>query len=356
MTFDLELAGPSDDESIRGLLARNPVPGRVVVSHEREPSYFDGCRATGEFTQVIVARDREAERIAAVACRSVRRLFVNGIPEDVGLLSQLRVDSAYRGRWLVSNGFAFLRTLHADRRARRYLATIMAEGRDARALLVERRRPHFPRFTPVAELATIAIAIGRERSMRRSRFEIVDERSRPSAAAAYLAEHGPSRQFFPVPSAEALAVGDALFVARRAGAVAGVLRLWDQRAFKQAVVRGYGPMLGRVRPVYNAAMRIAGRPRLPAIGEPIRLAYACSVLAEDFDALAALLRSAVNRAARAGCDYLTLGVTLDDPFVRLARSYPHIEVRSTLYDVRWDDDDPVEPLDARLPYVEVATL
>ena len=37
MTFRFDIAGPDDDAEIRALLARNPVPGRVVVSYEREP-------------------------------------------------------------------------------------------------------------------------------------------------------------------------------------------------------------------------------------------------------------------------------------------------------------------------------
>lgn len=359
MSFAFDIAGPADDAAIRALLARNPVPGRVVVSYEREPSYFDGVRATDPDAQVIVARERASGDVVAVACRSVRRLFVNGEAEDVGYLSQLRVDARFRGRWLVSGGFKFLRELHGDRRVERYLATITREGREARVLLVERPRRHFPRFDALADLATIAVAVGRRRRVPRSRYAI--ERAAGDAlheAAAFVDAYGRGRQFYPVTTAEALAVGDACFVARGdRGRVAGALRVWDQRAYKQAVVRGYAPLLGRVRPVYNAAMRVAGRPDLPAVGEPIRCAFAATVGAESEAAFAALLRRAYNHAAESGYDYLMVGLATADPYLRVAKSYPHVEYRSTLYDVHWNDTGGYrERIDARLPYVEIATL
>src|SRR5688500_3317062 len=123
MSFHFHIAGPEDDAEIRALLARNPVPGRVVVSYEREPSYFLGCGTMGPFSQVVAARDEATGRLAAIACRTVRRRYVGGEPRDVGYLSQLRVDGRYRGRWLVPAGFRFLADLDVDGRADGYITT-----------------------------------------------------------------------------------------------------------------------------------------------------------------------------------------------------------------------------------------
>jgi hypothetical protein len=223
-------------------------------------------------------------------------------------------------------------------------------------LLVDRPRRHFPRFEPLADLSTIAIALGRRRRTPRSRYVVAEAAPEELAqAAAFVEAVGPSRQFFPVTTERDLSAGDVLLIARRGVEIAGVLRLWDQSAFKQAVVRGYAPSLGRLLPLYNVAMRIVGRPGVPHVGEPIRMAYACTVCAENGDAFAALLRSATNRSARAGFDYLAVGLVAGDPHLRLARAYPHVEYRSTLYDVHWSDAER-EAIDGRLPYVEIATL
>jgi len=60
--FAIELATQGDDEELRALLRRSPVPGPISVSFEREPSFFDSCRVRGDFfkleSDVIVARTK----------------------------------------------------------------------------------------------------------------------------------------------------------------------------------------------------------------------------------------------------------------------------------------------------------
>src|SRR5438105_3231848 len=91
--FTIELAAQADDAALRHLLATNAVPGNVTVTFEREPNYFHGCDTLGDAWQVLVARaaqhgQREA---VGVACRAVRKVFVNGSETRVGYLGQLRV-------------------------------------------------------------------------------------------------------------------------------------------------------------------------------------------------------------------------------------------------------------------------
>ena len=109
MGIQIGLATPADDVHIRGLLRREPVPGRIAISYEREPEFSRGCDATGENATVLVARDLDTGATAAVACRSEREVFVNAAPTRLGYLGQLRIDRRYRGRWLVSRGFSMLK-------------------------------------------------------------------------------------------------------------------------------------------------------------------------------------------------------------------------------------------------------
>ena len=71
-------------------------------------------------------------------------------------------------------------------------------------------------------------------------------------------------------------------VATRAGRVVGCVARWDQRRFKQVVVRGYSRRIARWRPFVNAAGRWLGVPPLPAVGDRLELAY-LSHLAVDGD-------------------------------------------------------------------------
>ncbi|HEX6097386.1 MAG TPA: GNAT family N-acetyltransferase, partial [Thermoanaerobaculia bacterium] len=152
----LALATNADDAGIRRLLASTPMPGRIRVRFEREPSYFAGCAPD---TQVLVARD--GARVVGVACRTIQRLYVNGVAEDVGYLGQLRVDPAYRGQLLTARGYRVMRELHADGRARGYYTTIVDGNAQAEGVLVRRSRGVMPRYRFLEKLYTLAVHVGR---------------------------------------------------------------------------------------------------------------------------------------------------------------------------------------------------
>src|SRR6185369_16927107 len=131
MGIQIGLATAADDAQIRGLLRREPVPGRIAISYEREPEFSRGCDATGEHATVLVARDLDTGVTAGVACRSERDVYVNATATRLGYLGQLRVDRRYRGRWLVSRGFSMLKQLHDRHPLPGYLAAVTAGNREA---------------------------------------------------------------------------------------------------------------------------------------------------------------------------------------------------------------------------------
>jgi hypothetical protein len=379
----LDLATRDDDAAIRRLLANNPVPGRITLSFEREPSFFLGCGTLGHFCQVGVARRRSSGEVVGVGCRAVRRVFVNGRAEDVGYVGQLRVDRAARGAWLGSQALRFLRQLHGDGRAGAYLATITEENAEARGLLVDRPRRHFPIFREVDRLHTLALVVRTPKPWATAdpSQHVV---GRGAAAdlpeiVAFLRREGAAKQFFPVydaadvggsPATLGFGVED-FAVARtgHGGDVVGIVGLWNQSAYKQTVVRGYAGALRWLRPLYNAGARLRGGGApggvLPAPGRPLRSAYASFVCVAGNDPaiFRGLLRHVYALAAARGYAYLLVGLTSRDPLLPVAREYPHIAYYSRLYTVGWDDQDNGgnggsfhDRLDARVPHVEIATL
>jgi len=99
----VDLATPADDAAIRKLLRREPMPGRIQLTYEREPNFWTGCEVTGEDCRVLIARHEEDGDIVGLACRSTRNVFVNGLERRIGYLGQLRViagivgDGSFRG-------------------------------------------------------------------------------------------------------------------------------------------------------------------------------------------------------------------------------------------------------------------
>jgi hypothetical protein len=366
--FVFEPARCADDEALRSLVAAEPVPGSIAIAYTREPDYFAGCASMGPVSRVFVCRHRPTGAVAAVACRVVRRLFVNGEPREIGYLGQLRVASAFQGRALLRQGFRSLRPLIDDGRVPAHVTTIIEQNRQALGLLVDRQRPGLPRYREVGRLETLAFAA---RALRGAPPEACTLETGATADLGgivdFLNREGPRRQFALVhnvadfapesPATLGLALED-LFVARRHGTIVGVLGLWDQSAYKQSVVRGYAGVLGRWRRALNLVAPVLGWPRLPEPGTCLRHAYACFAAIENDDAcvFSWLLRLALARARERGQDYVLLGLDARDPLAPVARRLRPMVYPSRVYTVSWDDGSFHASLDRRPMRLEVATL
>ena len=366
MHLDVTLATPADDEAIRALLRRELMPGRIRLTYEREPEFRLGCEVTGENCQVLVARPENRAEIVGLACRSVRRVFINGKEQRVGYLGQLRVDSRFRGRWLVSRGFSRLKQLHDRDPLPGYLASIVGGNEEATGVLVRKRRPNFPAFHPIADYRTVAISVNHAKpalpDMKISSARIEDL----AEILGFLNATGARRQFAPVWTEEALRglssfgleIAD-LRLARCDGELVGVAALWDQSQYKQTVIHGYTGWLKAVAPIYNLGAPWLGRPPLPRPGEKLKSVYAAliSVANDDIAIFRSLLRELYNLASARGFRHLLVGMDSRDPLLAATRDYSHIIYPSQLYLAEWTEGGGLyEQLDGRPAYVEIATL
>ena len=367
MRLAVNLAAPADDAAIRELLRREPMPGRIRLTYEREPEFRLGCEVTGEDCRVLVVRHEDSGEIVGLACRSVRRVFVNGREQRLGYLGQLRVDSRFRGRGLLSRGFSQLRQLHDRDPLPGYLASIVDGNREATGVLVRKPRPVFPVFRPVADYRTLAIRVDRAKPELRAEAGISTPHAGELAeVASFLRLHGSRRQFFPAwteaslsrLSSFGLGVAD-LRIARRGDGIVGVAGLWDQSAYKQTIVHGYTGWLKAAVPLYNFAARRLGHATLPRPGEKLRSAYASllCVANDEVSVFRALLRELYNLACGRRLGQLLVGLDARDPLLPAARQYSHVAYPSRLYLADWPDESRIyEQLDDRPAYVDIATL
>jgi len=365
MGVQIGIATPADDAGIRALLRREPMPGRIAITYEREPEFSIGCEASGDNTIVLVARDCESGAVAGVACRSEREVYVNGIPRRLGYLGQLRVDRRYRGRWLVARGFSQLKDLHGRAPLAGYLAAITSENRQAQAILVDKPRKLFPAFHAVGDYCTLALPATKPRCLAAG--VTAAEPSDIPEIVCFLRAEGGRRQFFPVWTEARLQsvitrLGlrvENICLARRAGSIRGVIAVWDQSAYKQNVVRAWSGWMKVAAPLYNASAPWLRTPRVPRAGETIRNAYTALVCVADDDLAVfdLLLTGALYRAAESGLDYLLLGLDQRDPLLRVARRRAHIPYRSRMFLVEWPEGGNLyAQLDRRPTGVEIATL
>jgi hypothetical protein len=357
--YRIELATPADDADLRRILAATPMPGRIAVSFRREPSYFAAAEVDGHFRQVVAGRDLDTGRLVGFGSRSIRRVYVNGRPAEVGYLSALRLLAEHRNLGLLARGYAYFRELHADGRAAIYLTTI-AEGNDRALALLTSGRAGLPAYHPAGRYHTLAIAPYRLKMQRNVRPATSDDLP---AIREFLLAHGASRQFFPCydeedffcrhSSLRGLRPED-LLLAWRDGWLVGTLGVWDQGDFRQTVVHGYHGLLRWARPLYNRWAGLRGRPSLPQVGSPLRTRFAAlPVVANDDPAVLEALLDAVPP----GGDYLLLGLHEGDPLLPAARRRAALEYVTRLFIVCWDDGEACRrALDGRVPYLELGSL
>jgi len=349
--FRCGIATAVDEAAIRRLLRENPTRGTISLSFEREPDYFRGAQLGGAVEQTIVAYDGE-QLVCLGRCTS-RPGWINGQRHRIAYLSELRLDAPARGRVsILRRGYAFFRELHAGAPASFYFTSIAADNLPARRLL-ERGLPGLPRYSFLTEFVTLVIparmggpgaeansapATGEELAA----FLNADGKSRQLATAwddahlIALAAHGLRREDFTVIRAE--------------GRIVAAAALWDQRPFRQVVIRGYGPILSRTRPVLNLLARVCGRPVLPEVNSVIAQAFVSplAVAPGHESALPRLLGALRHTAARRGLSFLTLGFAAADPQLAVARR--HCAARaylSRLYRVEWPGEPAALTLDGR---------
>lgn len=368
--FDVRLAGPADDGEIRRLLREHALPGEVALSFEREPVAAVAASIEGDVHQTIVARESSGRAVVAIASRAERDVFVNGRSGRIGYFGQLRADvRGHRVATLLDDGFAFCRTLHGTGGVSAYLTAIVEENHAARRLLCGLRSPAAPRFRRVGALITLAIPRVRRRAVTGAGGVEIRRGSAGMLAdiVACLDRNGRRSQFAPRWTAEDLLSArrtpgldfEDFLVAIRAGRIVGCAAMWDQRAFKQVVVRGYSERLARWRRLINVAAPWVGMPTLPAVGSPLDFVYLSHVAIDDDggDVAAALMAEAGQRLP-SGVKYMVTAFADGSPLLAAASAVArHRRYRSVLYLASWQDGhDVADSLDGRPPHPEVAIL
>jgi hypothetical protein len=174
-------------------------------------------------------------------------VYLDGAPARVGYLGQLRVDPAWRGRRaLMRSGYAAVRELRRADEATFDLTAIVMDNAPARRLL-EAGLPELPAYRPLHPIVTCVLPTWPPARVP-SGPRVERGASRPvEAIVACLDRNARRHQLSRRWTANVLESGERspglgprdFFLAVSHGEVVGCAALWDQRSFKQVVVRRY---------------------------------------------------------------------------------------------------------------------
>jgi hypothetical protein len=353
-----------DDADLRMILRDGAMVSWVTVSLEREPSYFSGENLMGEsFTVIAHEESVHPVPVGMYSCAFLP-VHVNGRPERIGYLGGLRVCRPYRHKLrVIKNGFASIQVLMPDRGTVPYWFTSVASEHAAARRLLEARLPGMPVYQPVGELETLVLDAQQHRTQgllqqatQQDVPVLVDFFNR-QACAYQFAPLLNEIQLLKLTGETGLTLGD-FWLLKDGRDIRGCLAVWDQRAFKQSVIRGYRFPLSALRGAYNTWARIANRLRLPAPGERLEHAFLAFVAfdgaAENVyvDAVREGLAKVRDKGAHAG----VLGLSPQNTLARVLKSGLRTHAyRTCIQTVAWPDDAQPQ-LDGRPPQPEVALL
>ena len=350
------IATAEDDAAIRRLLHENPTDGDISLSFEREPNYFVGQNIAGAIDQTVVAY--EQDKLVCMGRCSVRERFVNGEAQRVGYLGELRLDYRARGRFdILRRGYEFFHQ-HSYQCGASVFFTSIATDNERSKRFLEAKLRGMPEYRFLCEFTTALISAPRS---QHSASELLDaaktdlnkqmlttERARTNDCAAivdFLNQFSIRHQLATRWTTERLlncgSVGlrlDDIYVIRASRQIMGCVALWDQRCFRQLVIRGYDPKLSFLKPLINFAAPAFGSPKLPKIGEAIALAYASPFAIGDelasnmWSILSIILAEAANR----GVEMVCISFDSSNPrWHRIKTRFAVREYKSRLYSVLW---------------------
>jgi len=373
MSFaECRLATPADDPDLRRILRETPFDGNISLSFEREPDYFCAADIEGPFHQTMVVCETDSGKIMGMGDRSIRPLWVNGQPTQVGYFSGFRARDEYRRGLALARftqqGFRYYHQLHTDGRAPFYIISIVADNQPARRLLTAGLKglPRLQEYTHMTTYAIHPTQPKRDLPLPRGLQLIHGSREWIPAIVDCLERNGMRKQFAPhwtvetllSPLTPHLVIEDFFLAVDGSGCVAGCLALWDQNAFKQTVVRGYAGLYKRFRKAINLLAPLGGWPSLPNVGTRLNQAFACFLAldGDDPDVFATLLRAIYNEAARRRYSYLLLGLPETSPLGRIVKGYHPLEYISQIYLAAWGDGLQKISIDLCPPALEIVIL
>jgi hypothetical protein len=369
-----ELAVAADEPALRRLLREAALAGAVSVTLEREPCIHFGNAIEGESNQILVARSEVDESIVAMGTRTLLKCYVNGMRQAMGYLGQLRLHPRCRSNpTILRRGYETLRCLHEDGAAAFYVTTIISDNERARRVL-EAGLPGLPTYQYMGEVLTLVLSTIRRIQPLRSAYGPTDARIDTARIddlddiVDCLDRNGRRYQLTPCwtrvdllseTRSRGLRIED-FIVARRGDRLIACIACWDQREFKQTVVRGYSRSLNWARPLVNCLSPLTGIPKLPAVGQAFAYAYLSHLAVDDDDpgVFEALVRAALQAARKRGLRHVLLGLGERSALTPIAlERFKTRQYRSRAYLAHWlDGREAVRAVDSRPLHLEVAIL
>jgi len=339
------IATPADDATLRSVLRQTPMTSWVTLSTEHEPSYFASSDLFGQRTTIVSHKSNSDSTTVGMCSYTELSVHIDSCENSACYLGELRVLPEFRHRpAIVKNGFRSVEKFSGALIDEAHWFTSIASENDVARRFLEANLEGMPIYRPAGELVTMALSTRAARQTLQMLPAVEDD---VPALVAFYNRQARQYQYSPVLTEDwllnlyrsnGLQLQD-FYLLKVQGSIRACFAIWDQRQFKQTVVRGYRFPLNIMRLPYNLYSRLTDRVELPAIGNCIDyvfiafLAVSKSMQSEYCKIIATALKLA--RLARA--DIAMLGLSANNPNLNLLDAFHKQTYRSQVETVSWPD-------------------
>lgn len=367
--FLYRIAEQEDNQAIQSMLASHPLPGNISISFRRQPNYFYSSAVEGRENQTIICEDQA--KMAGFFSRSISPVYFNGKVQNIGYLGSLRVDKDYHGQGVLAGGWEYLAQLDADAKVPLYVVSIIADNKRAISILTKSstklNRPNFLFYKKF--VTDLLYLTSKQKIDKYKSVEII--KANPDLLTEMLAclkRNAERKQFYPYYEQldftkqndyfRGFKLED-VYLAIKKDKVIGMLAKWDQSDFKQTIVEAYNGKMKIFKPLYNFSARFSHYAPLPNIGKRFNYFYISTIAIDNDDnsVFKLLINKIYNDNLEQGYSYLILGLTEDNPWLHLLKSFKQFKYISNLYLASYPkNDNIIKNIDQRPAYLEVARM
>ncbi|MDR2133166.1 MAG: GNAT family N-acetyltransferase [Clostridiales Family XIII bacterium] len=331
---------PEDGVGMLELIESHSSGGALDTVYTRRADAYRSYLADCKDAEITLCVDEEGRIKAQMACLP-RRLYMGGEARTAGYLTGL----CKRG-----DGFVNLpRLFHAaldDSKIDLFFCSIL-DGNDGVFKMLDKKRAYMPELRVISEYTThlfspkaIKRTTGHGFAFRRA------TENDSEALLLHYREYGKHHDFFPEISAfsefPGLDIECFYLLLHRSGDIVAAGALWDQRDFKQHIVKKYGGAY-KTAAKFNFLLRLLRYPPLPKANAVADFAYVGFFAVErDEPALIRAFLGEMAAIARSRCDTLCVGATADSETGRVLQGIKsvHFGSKLCLFDFKKDGARP----------------
>ena len=360
----IEIASHDDDKGIRDVLKKNYMHGKIELSFEREPLFFNSQKIEGYKNITIVGKD-EYGTVQGFGTCNFRKVFINGNIETIAYLSDLRLNEEYRNGFLLAMGYKkFREIIKNEINTKYYISSIFSDNKHALSVLLS-GRGGFPKYKELGKYITNVIKPRKRKKIENTVFKA--DKNQYKAIYDFIIEQGARFDFFPYYEYSEFTEKnellldfsmDNIYYTLSNGKITAICGLWDQRNIKQIFVKGYSNQVRWFKYIYDVLALLTKEPKFPKIGKPIKYCYLFLTLCKENheESIKDIIDEISDIAESKGYSFIIAGAMENDPIIEEMRKFKSLELSSKIFIVDWNNDIDINEIKNNKYHLEVSLL